>query len=263
MGLFRKQKKKDREKEEKEEKPSALSPETKNSIFAIILFFFSLLLFLSLIEKAGVAGTWIKNALQYLFGSIALLAPIVLFVGGLSLLTHFAQFRWKTTTVGSILLLVSVSAIFSLMREGAAGVLGYYIALPIRSLLSQAASISLFAALLLVGILVTFDVSLGSLYALFRRPFAKTPPESEVSGAQWQVTPLEAPKRLRQMASSQKENQADEEKETEPSRSDEAYKPPPLSLLEADGSAPSSGDIQANKNIIQRTLEELDRKSVV
>lgn len=255
MGLFKKKKKRELEKAEKEEKPSLLSPETKNSIFAIALFFSSLLLFLSLIGRAGVAGTWIKSSLAYLLGSISLLAPIVLFVGALSLLVHFAQFRWKTTTAGSILLLVSVAGLFSLMRDGAAGIIGYYIALPARSLLSEGASIAFFSALLLVGILVTFDVSLMSLYALFRRPFTKTAPE-EVSDAEWQITPLETPKRLRQMASSQKEDPADEEKEAEPSRHDEAYKPPPLSLLEADGSAPSSGDIQANKNIIQRTLEE-------
>lgn len=256
MGLFKKRKKKERDKEEKDAKPSALSPETKNSIFAIVLFFGSLLLFLSLVEAAGVAGVWIKNGLTYLFGSIALLAPLVLLIGGFSLLTNFAQFRWKTTAVGSVLLLLSVSGIFSLAREEAAGMLGYYLALPVRSFLSDAASISLFAALLLVGILITFDVSLGSLYALFRRPFGKPPPESEPSDAQWQVTPLEAPRRLRHMASSPKEDRPDEEKESEISRRDEAYEPPPLSLLEADGSAPSSGDIQANKNIIQRTLEE-------
>lgn len=255
MGLFKKRKKKERDREEKESTPSALSPETKNSIFAIVLFFGSLLLFLSLVETAGVAGVWIKNGLTYLFGSIALLAPLVLLIGGFSLLTNFAQFRWKTTAVGTLLLLISVSGLFSLMREEAAGILGYYIALPVRPFLSEAASVSLFTALLLVGILITFDVSLGSLYRLFRRPFGKTPPENEVSDAQWQVTPLEAPKRLRH-ASFPKEDRPDEEKESELSRHDEAYEPPPLSLLESDGSAPSSGDIQANKNIIQRTLEE-------
>ncbi|MBI3335548.1 MAG: DNA translocase FtsK 4TM domain-containing protein, partial [Candidatus Portnoybacteria bacterium] len=249
---------------ERESSLSLLSQETKNSIFAVLLFLGAVLLLLSLFERAGVAGTYLAKGVGFLFGSASLLSPLLLLLAGISFLARIEKSGGAPVLLGLLALLVSAMGAFELLMgesEGA-GYIGYLIAWPVRAFLSQSAGLTLFATLFLVGILVMFDVSLKKLFTLLTRAFKEEEGEAPapLPGADWQVTPLEGVGKKHAPptggASREEEKEEKEERSEGEERKDDAYQPPPLSLLEADGSAPSSGDIQANKNIIQRTLEE-------
>jgi len=240
-----------------------LSRETKNSIVATILFLLAILLALSLLDKAGIMGVWLKAGMQYLFGVTAFLLPTCLLLGGLALIVRLKRSHGTPVLVGMILIMASLLGIVALAGSTPyqAGVVGYGVAFPALSFLSSAAGIVLFAALLIIGMFVMFDISFASIGALFSLgSLTEEPPETgeDLEPSEWSLTPLEKLNRIKNsaLAMSGISEEKEAEKETSSEHTDSEYEPPPLSLLEPDGAGPSSGDIQANKNIIQRTLQE-------
>jgi len=239
-----------------------LSQETKNSIVAVVMFLFGALSALSLLEGAGIAGQWIAQGLTYLFGNTAFLIPLAFLLGGVSLLTRLHKPHSVPVAIGSALFLISIIGLAELLgQSGSAGAIGLGLAYPVRAFLSPVAGIVLFSGLLVVGLLVLFDVSFASIVSVFspRQELPEEQNESLDEQSEWASTPLETLGRqgrsnLGFIAGESKKEP--EEKEEGTASSDSAYEPPPLTLLDPDGAGPSSGDIQANKNIIQRTLEE-------
>lgn len=265
---MKKKKKRDRNNDGEERvKEPILSPETKNSIFAILFFCATALLLLSLFDKAGVAGEWVKRNASVLFGSVALGIPLAFLLAGISFLAHIEKSYWKLTVGGIGVFFASILGMVELLggNERSAGVIGYYIAFPVLSFLSWQVGIALFGAFFLVSILLIFDVSLITLIKPFTLAFQKKPIDLEHANEdEWKVDEL-PPSERRQQAREREQGGAKEEekdekdekgKDGDEARKDEEYEPPPLSFLDQDGSLPSAGDIQANKNIIARTLEE-------
>lgn len=254
--------KKIKDEEEGFEQASLLSQETKNSIAAILLFSLSLVSAFALLDWAGIAGTWIKVSLAYLFGSMGFLVPISFALSGFALVIHLKRAHALAVFGGSALLLLSLIGLVELMSapEAGAGVVGSAIVYPIVSFLSLPVGIVLFLGFFVVGILVLFDISLLSIAKMFYRQ-ALEEGGSEggniVEEGEWSSTPIERLNRIRRAGLALAGNEEKEEEgRAEGTPEDSAYEPPPLTLLENDGAGPSSGDIQANKHIIQRTLEE-------
>lgn len=260
MPDSRKKKREIEEEYEKKEKSLLLSQETRNSVFAVLLFLGAVLLLLSLFERAGIAGEYIAKGVGFLFGSASLVAPLLLLLAGISFLARLEKSGGVLVFAGASALLVSAMGVFELLAGGehGAGYLGYLIAWPVRAFLSQSAGLAFFSALLLVGVLVMFDISLKKLFTFITRSFKKEEEEvpPPVSQADWLVTPLEGAQKRHTVPIREEEKDQREVLSEAEEHQDDAYEPPPLSLLEVDGSSPSSGDIQANKNIIQRTLED-------
>lgn len=239
-----------------------VSQETKNSIFAIILFLLAVLSALALLDYAGVAGSYGKSVLAYLFGSTALLVPICLALTGLALIVHLKRSHWLPVFGGGALVFVSIIGLVQLMQssDSGAGVVGYGITYPVVAFLSTPAGVALFVGLLLVGMLILFDVSLLTIVGWFRRSREEGLEETGdiLEASEWSSMPIDKLNRMRRAGlvfTGNKDEQAGEEKDESASK-DSTYEPPPLTLLEQDGAGPSAGDIQANKHIIQRTLEE-------
>lgn len=268
MKKKKKEKRKDRDNDDEEwVREPILSPETKNSIFAILFFCATVLLLLSLFDKAGVAGEWVKRNTSVFFGSVAFSIPLAFLLAGISFLAHIEKSYWKLTVGGVGVFFVSILGMVELLgnNERSAGIIGYYIALPVLSFLSWQVGIALFGAFFLVSILLIFDVSLITLIKPLTFAFQKKPIDLEHADEdEWKVDELSLSERRQQAREREqggvKEEEKDEKdekgKDGDETRKDEEYEPPPLSFLDQDGSLPSAGDIQANKNIIARTLEE-------
>ena len=262
----KKKKKWEHESELKDEKPPFFSQETRNSIIAAILFMFALLSALALIDQAGVAGAYANSGFSYLFGRMGFFLPLLLLFTSLSFVFEIHNPHWKITALGGVSLLASVLGAVDLFSETSmrAGVLGHAFALPILLYFSRGAGVVIFATLFLVGLMVTFNVSLFALLRIKPQKEKKEEKdvtqkengqESELSEQVWEPVALEKTKAMAKKLSSDGQKEPLQETLSQ-EEVDQDYIPPPLELLEPDGSAPSSGDIQANKNIIQRTLEE-------
>lgn len=257
-------KKSAREKEEKKKKLQAeglLSQETKNSILAVVLFLIAALLALSIWGAAGSAGVFILQGLSYLLGVTAFLAPISFALAGLSLIVKLGRAHGLPVTVGTLLLSLSLVGIVELYDSAtqSAGVLGALVTYPIVQFLSPVAGIVLFIAFFIVGLLVMFDVSFRQIVSLFKAAPQEDLGEEEhaLETSEWSSAPLDILRRTKGRITGMTGPKEDilEEKE-EAGQNDSTYEPPPLSLLDNDGAGPSAGDINANKAIIQRTLEE-------
>ena len=189
--------KKRQEKEEKGyRKPKLnLSKETKRAIAVVIFVALALLVLLSLVGIAGDWGNYMFKFLSAIFGVLTYAVPLILLMVAIALykqnLEDDAEKQFYLRTyVGAILLTGSVAGLihmfqispelgaFDLAAQGrGGGYLGAIFSAPAYNLFGfWAGSIILFA-LFLIGVLITFDISLKKLF--MSRPAAEPLKESE------------------------------------------------------------------------------------
>lgn len=224
-------------------------------------------------------GNSVFYFLDILVGKGYLLVPIVFIAVGVSLLFHLREKFLTGTLLGGLLMLLSLLAIADILfEEKMGGYIGYGIAFLSLKYFDYIASLFLFAVIFAVAVMITFNLSLiprkkdehdapervtvpaaggensgnlmqgvksavSGLAASLKKPvsqemLAGTAAAASASSGQTQVADefINAAK-----MSGLKALQSD-------------YKIPPLTLLENDRGKPSSGDVRANANIIQRTL---------
>ncbi len=283
-----KKKKKVREEEEKEKRSrwhDDLNPETKQSVWAVLSFGAAALLLLSWFGKAGLAGNGISSALRFLFGKAFLVAPLALMLAGVSFLFGMRQRIFGGTFFGALLFLASVlglGAIYGGIEN--AGYVGFGIAfVPLRFLDKTASTVS-FGAFLIISFLLMFNKALLvrkkeeetanempalSFWSRLLGFFKKQENSLKVNGMpEGGIHSAQIPEGPASMSSQQPEfspggNAAEAATLPEDAhkplvsrrRVATSYKPPSLDMLEADKGKPSSGDVRANANIIQRTLQ--------
>ena len=263
MKEHKKKRRKDENAEQKERRIPLCSQETKNSIIAIAMFVGSLLALLSLLGKAGVVGRIFAQGASFFLGSAGFLFPLFLFIVAVSFFVNASASHGKTALLAGGVILLSALGLIELFAENFTGAFGYAIAFPVLRYLSRMAGFFIFAGLALIGGIALFDFPLlsflkkmASSYPRKKTAFTEASAEN-LTQENWQATPLEKP--LSSASALSKRRALEEEAHEEDAAShglDQGYVPPPLELLEEDGNTPSSGDIQANKNIIERTLEE-------
>jgi len=269
----------------KEAKWFNLENETKNGILAIIFFALAAISILSYFHLAGPFGQYFFKIIKFVFGQGMFLIPLTLFLGGLSILRSLHQNIRSSTIIGMSLFVLSLLGILQIFigdsQNKAGGYLGYLITLPLVKFLSIYGSLVFLFALLVISILITFNISLIDLINFLRRPFkAKEKPIEKVEettlplkveekGLVTQISDLAKkilPKpSFKVKIIGQKEKEEKEEKEEKMPLSSipeekelekpSGYQAPPLDLLESDKEKPNSGDINANANIIKRTLQ--------
>lgn len=185
MGRHKKDQDKyrDKDKDDKEFKLSTpklnLASETKRGIVVII---FIVLAIVSVLSLAGIAGSLGQNLFKFFtmtFGVMAYLVPVVFLIIAISLIKqdlkgdnaeeafYFRTFLGALLLTGSIAGLIHIfylptQSAFALASEGrGGGYLGAIFADPIYSLLNLWAGSIILFALTIIGILVTFNVSLN------------------------------------------------------------------------------------------------------
>ncbi len=250
---------------------SDLKPETKKSIFAVLLFLVTALLVLSYIGQGGAAGGLIFRVFDFLLGKGYFFAPLILVLMGFSLLFSGPKQVLGVTLIGGALLLVScLTGFHVIFGAGTGGFLGLMLGALFLKLFDFWASVILVGGLLVISSLLIFDIP---LWWRDEREEVETAEETaEDSHAE------EAGGVAAMIAGMQEKLSAALEKKNDESahisrptpaaaKQDEAsislrkfakkfvYTKPPLELLQGDHGKPSSGDIRANANIIKRTLE--------
>lgn len=250
-----------------------LKTETKNGILAVVFFVLAVFFLLSAFGKAGVAGEFFYEKLNYLLGVGYMLLPTLLVLLGFSFLKSVTpNFGW-TRAVSSVMFLLSGLGIIDIVsKTHAGGLLGSILPAPLVKLFDIPASLIFLGAILVISILVMFDAKLNlipflaKIFSLFRKE--KTEPAPEL-GEEEEEEPLEsdedsaeetesAAERIKNAfgVGKKKETEKEEEMPIKKRRGGliSTYVPPPLTLLEEDQGKPNTGDIKANANIIKRTL---------
>ncbi|PJE64369.1 MAG: cell division protein FtsK [Candidatus Ryanbacteria bacterium CG10_big_fil_rev_8_21_14_0_10_43_42] len=266
-----------------------LRPDTKKSVWAVLSFSVMGLLTLAWFGKAGAIGSVIFSVLTLLFGKAFFLVPLAFFFVGLSLVLGMRERIFAGTFFGGFLFLVSMLGIVDILIEPrTAGYVGFGIAYFPLQLFDVVASVLIFGTFLIISFLLMFNFSFiprakeaieDMMDGNEEDTAGTTIDEKEKQGMFAHIKTMVGMKNEGEERGAEEENEnnfsAEEDKNsmesvTEPSTNDaplegkrmvssrnvpSTYVPPPLSILEGDRGKPSSGDIRANANIIQRTLQ--------
>ncbi len=269
-------KSKKKEKQETGKWHDNLKQGTKHSILAIVFLGFSLFFTLAAFGKAGALGKSIYQILELIFGSAFFLVPVFFLLASLVFFLSLRTRLVLTTTIGGIIFLLSSLVLADIIfGERTGGYLGFFISYPFLKFFDFWASVILFLALLVIGLLIMFNVSLGRRkkdLALDNSPDKKP---DLLSNGQKEGDIITS---VKEILADFKNNLG--EKKTaavaeanidipKPRKTDEDeislrqpkkilashFHSPPLDIFEGDRGKPSSGDIKANANIIKRTLQ--------
>jgi S-DNA-T family DNA segregation ATPase FtsK/SpoIIIE len=274
-----------------------LSKETKRGIAVVIFMVLTGVTILALVGIAGSFGDFLQSLLARLFGVLSYLTPILFFLIAVLLFkqnlkqegehfyfrTYFGAFL-LTGGIGGLIHIFAVGdagTAFELASQGrAGGFLGALFAGPVNSLLGFWAGSLVLLALAVIGVLVTFNIALGSI--LSRKEDTKLPQEAgKKSGNQTDVKinamssegfvqekMVEKNKRLPEAPLPNDSYQeitpvkiAQSENEQSPMESivledRKDWKLPAFDLLDDNKTEVDSGDIENNVSIIQKTLAD-------
>lgn len=242
--------------EEKQEEKLQLEPEIKNSILAVLFLAFALILILIFFNLSGSLGRFIFKIFDYLLGWGYFLLPILLFTISFNFFRSWTErinFN-KTTFGGAFLVLFSSLSILELFSPTTGGLIGETGAF-LKNFLGLWASLIIYIAILISGLLLTFNTSLKIPQFLFKR-------KKELI-----INPSEVPLVVEEKTEKTEKEEKKAEEEMEVAKEEERrknhfpikvrgnYVVPSLDLLESGSAKPTVGDIRANANIIKRTLE--------
>ncbi len=267
-----------------------LKPETKRATFGIILIVFSIIVFLSFFSAAGPSGTFILALLKRLFGILGYIAPFVFLYMGISLVRSGKEPMPRIQKVGVLLLVAGVLGIFHVVgiatedayqialdgRGG--GTIGFLLAFPISRAFSSIASSLIFLCAMGVGVFLTFNIAPSDVKQYLLSLWPKKEEGESVEGESDDTlledtfsSPLPLFRVSRKIASTastdpaqlklQEEQRAREEEQNERMRAqvraaNKKYVPPSLDILHSSISKPDGGNVEANKQKIQTTLEK-------
>lgn len=271
-----------------EEKPSfweSISDEVKHYVLSVIFFAFSFLFFFSAFGGAGVVGEKLHSGVTFLFGVGYYITPILFLLLGISYLrSEVDRAMPLPITVGSILFVISALGFLStlsargVLSEGAGGLLGKGIALPMLSLFDFWVTIIFLAAIFLISIVLIFDRTPKDLFFFWKREREDDEYIDEELYDDVAVEDAEEDVDEEDEEDGEEDEEGDEEESAQkktaaekikdmfspdsagPSMgdayiSDVEFTPPPLKLLARDSGKPNFGDIKANSMIIKRTLQ--------
>jgi len=273
-----------------------LKPQTKRATIGVILIAFSIIAFLSFFKAAGPSGIFILLLLRRLFGILGYIAPFVFIYMGISLVRSREEPMPRIQKVGVLLLIAGVLGVFHVVGipvedayqvadEGrGGGMIGFLLAYPISRAFSSIASSLIFLCAMGVGIFLTFNISPSDVRQYFAslwpiRRLAEGEGEEGALDSESEDTftqdtsksPLPLFRVSRKVASSastdpaqlklEAEQRAKEEDQKERMRAqvrsaNKKYVPPSLDILHSSISKPDSGNVEANKQKIQTTLEK-------
>ncbi len=164
-----------------------LAAETKRGIAIIVLIILAGVIGLSLLGLAGSLGTGLSHVLAILFGFMGYLTPVLLITVAWAIFQQdqdeeTGEYEYARTYLGAFLLAASIAGFvhmlmmnqttnaFGLAGQGrGGGYLGAILAGPLHSLLGIWAGLFILVGLIVIGVLITFNISPKHLLDLVRR----------------------------------------------------------------------------------------------
>ncbi|HEY4477435.1 MAG TPA: DNA translocase FtsK 4TM domain-containing protein [Candidatus Paceibacterota bacterium] len=250
-------------KKQRDQEP-LLAQETVESIAAVLSFLLALIFTLAWFGKAGKVGVWILVGFTFLLGKAYFLLPLVLVLAGLALLFSLKEKVLGSSFVGAFMLLLSGLGLAEILFGGrTGGLVGEFTAKPFVYFFDTLASSIIFGTLVLVSFLIIFNASLRRTWqrheALLKEKAGVEPPVAAPSPVKEEVIAV-AEALSSGVSVQQKKEEVKKDLSAELLKKlkmdPKLYALPPLSLLDSDKGKPSAGDIKANANIIQRTLQD-------
>jgi len=224
-----------------------LHPDTKKSIWSVLLVGVAILLTLAGFEKAGPGGHWLLVSLGGLLGVGYFILPLaLLFVAGVLLFSE--RHRVLTVTLlGTGLIVLSILGIIELVFPGEGGWFGFILG-SFKYAFGKTAAIVLNIIILAVAFLIALNIPLR---------FKKGADEEEE--IEPEIISPEPEEALPKDESATEKPGEEVAAKHVPLRGKafqiKNYVPPPLSLLQSAMEKPTTGDLRANANIIKRTLD--------
>ena len=232
-----------------------LHPDTHKSVWAVVFIGVAIILFLASFQKAGPVGGFFYILFNDLFGWGYYLLPLVCLVIAGVFLSSERRRVYQITFLGAGLFVLADLGLIDIIFSGKGGLLGRAMGF-LETPFGYAASIVMMVVLLIVSFLITLNLPLKI------KKSAK--PEEELKPLK--VSGVEAINEIKGKAedSKNKIKEGAQEKLSPKAISLKAqtsklrakgYIAPPLDLLRSSVEKPTAGDLQANANIIKRTLE--------
>jgi S-DNA-T family DNA segregation ATPase FtsK/SpoIIIE len=247
------------------EREPLLAQETRDSIVAIVALVAAVLSIMAWVGVAGRVGEWAYSLFSLLLGRGYFLLPVSLLLVSAALLFSIKQKFVSLPLIGAGIFLVSSLALSDVifgMRTG--GLVGEYTSKPMLYFFDSFASGVIFVSLIIISMLVTFNASLRRVPKMLQESEEDDEEEPIKMAAPIMATPafteddelvIAPPEPVKEVKKDDRKNVSPEiMKELKKKAVD--YVLPPLNLLDNDRGKPSPGDIKANSNIIQRTLQD-------
>ncbi len=256
--------------------PPSIKEKTRQGILAIIFFVLAVLFVLASMGRAGPVGDSLYSFLTTLLGLGYFLVPIIFVMLGVSFLKTITHRFPIVKIVGSTIFLLAGLGMIDIVGKNQGGVIGRVVATPLIKLFDVYASVLVLGALFIISILIILEteLTLEPLIGWWKKSRAKKMAEkwdeSDTKKEDLEELSLDEPdeeEKLKNKADKKTVNQKTQNETKEefmPNKNSQTparlktlgvvFAPPPLSLLERDKGKPVTGDINANKNIIKRTL---------
>lgn len=253
----------------------------KKWITGVIFVLFAIISALSFFGLAGIAGQAILAGFNFLIGRAVYVIPLVFMFGGvISIRTAYRRFMIPLI-LAAVLVVFSISGIFGVLavekgetdigqaRIGG-GIIGYAFGFGFFKLFGFLVSQIIFCSMMIIGLVIFGQLFIHREKGLeMKKDEGKKEDSGEVKEAgpsivkkmfppQLRVKQLEAPPDAKPLKTENISANPAKSKPIEESPIASTYKLPPTDLLEPDRENPSSGDIQANMAVIQKTLQNFD-----
>ncbi|HSX24345.1 MAG TPA: DNA translocase FtsK 4TM domain-containing protein, partial [Candidatus Andersenbacteria bacterium] len=267
---------------------SWLRPETKRAVIGILLILFSCIAILSFFSAAGPSGSIILSGMRDLFGILGYLVPFILIAIGVLLIRPREDLFPRTRIVGIILLAIGLLGTFHIVGipvedayqaalEGrGGGIIGFLLVFPLSKAFSSIASGIIFTGALIVGIFLTFNISPKDVKDWMMGFLPKGGSDEDAQDDTGETedaapaalplfrvsrriasAPSTDPNQLKLEEEQRKQEQEQKERmQAQRKAANKAYVAPSLDILHSSISKPDSGDVEANKKLIQSTLEK-------
>jgi DNA segregation ATPase FtsK/SpoIIIE, S-DNA-T family len=236
-----------------------LHPDTKRSIFVVAFIGIGIILVLAAAGQAGPWGGGLYSFFETLFGIGYYLLPIVCFLFAFSFFTPERKKLLGITLIGGILFVLSGLGFIDVISSGSGGVVGN-ITGAIEGPFGVPASLVILFVVIVISFLMTVNRPLKlSFFSRFKRA-------EEVIEDEFREKPVRVaePQDAEPVGAGEPKREDRRAKVVEPKsgapkpveqKQIRNYVAPPLSLLASVVDRPTAGDLQANANIIRRTLE--------
>lgn len=255
----------------------ALSQETKQRIWGILMILVAILINLSFFGMAGIAGQVFMKIALFLLGKTIFCIPAILLILGVvvfftakytfNILTGERKIFWPVILAICILILAITGILGTFnapIKNG--GLVGYFLSWPLLRYFGFLATQIIFSAAIIISLLI---------FLQFLRPARKILPSQMpgVIGTKTEAPPkssiirkIFAPKfkvkeispfAIPELKSVEKQQVGSLKLETKPIEGTRisSYQPPPLDLIEKERGAPTSGDTRINSAVIKKTLQ--------
>jgi S-DNA-T family DNA segregation ATPase FtsK/SpoIIIE len=284
LAAMKEQKRKRRTREQMlidlEPAPRSISSEATRGVISIFITALALFLIIAEFGGGGVFGSIVYTWLNWLLGVGYALLPLSFIMIAILIFKSFEKKVGGVQWVSLFIFLVSGLSLISVAFRGRGGVIGENIASPLLASVDTTTTVLFLLAFIVASLVVAFDVHLGKVLSGIQNMFSSLwTKDSEQLGEAVEKEPVitaplmetealpqaqkmshdehfeeETPKKAR-MEGITKMFSASESDDGFPiSMSDEAYEPPPLSILAKNKGKPEVGDVKANMNVIKRTL---------